>query len=168
MYLMKHPPSAVAHVLPAAALTVALWGVPAFALARFGPFSDFAGPWFGAGRIYTANGAEPIRCRARYTVGKEGDLVRQTMVCASPSYRFSVDSTVRDHDGTVSGTWMETTRRIEGQIQGVAGDGRIEASIRGQSFAANLRLVTHGNTQAVTIVPQGTDVREVTVRLRRG
>jgi hypothetical protein len=38
----------------------------------------------------------------------------------------------------------------------------------GQLFAANLSLVTHGNTQMVTIVPQGTDVREVAVRLRRG
>jgi hypothetical protein len=41
MCAMKHPPSAVAHFLPAAALTVALWGVPAFALARSGSFSDF-------------------------------------------------------------------------------------------------------------------------------
>jgi hypothetical protein len=168
MRLKKHPPSAVAHSLSAAALTVALWGVPAFALARSGPFSDLAGPWFGAGRIYTANGAEPIRCRVRYAVGNEGNWVRQNMVCASPSYRFSIDSTVRDHDGTVSGSWSETTRSIEGQIEGVAGNGRIEARIRGQLFAANLSLVTHGNTQMVTIVPQGTDVREVAVRLRRG
>jgi hypothetical protein len=150
-----------------AAVVIVLCAMPSHVVARYGPFADMVGSWFGGGRIYTADGSELIRCRARYAVRSEGAMVHQDLVCASPSYRFNVDSNVADHDGNISGTWRETTRDVTGQIVGVVRGGRIEARILGGSFAASLSLVTRGNTQTVTIVPQGTDVREVTVSLRR-
>lgn len=150
------------------ALAMILVAAPSGALAaRPGPFSGMAGAWSGSGVIYTEQGREPIRCRARYVVGTAGDTVRQNLVCASPDYRFDVDSAVADHGRTVSGTWEETSRNVGGRLRGSVREGTIEARIFGGSFTASLDLVTRGNVQTVTLMPQGTDVQEVTVRLRR-
>jgi hypothetical protein len=152
----------------AAAVAIAL-STPSYALARSGgAFANMVGSWSGAGRIYTMQGAEPLRCRADYSVGEGAATMRQRLVCASPSYKFNVDSSVVDRGGNLSGTWNETSRGVSGQVAGVLRGDRVDAKIHGGSFAANLNLVTRGNTQSVTIVPQGTDVREVTVSLRRG
>ncbi len=152
----------------AAVVAVVLWSTPSYAVARYGAFADMAGSWSGAGRIYTMKGAEPLRCRAHYAVAEGAATMRQHLVCASASYRFNVDSSVVERGGNVSGTWNETNRGVGGQVAGVLRGDRVEAQIHGPSFAANLNLVTRGNTQAVTIVPQGGDIREVAVNLRRG
>lgn len=159
------------HAPEAAALAVlvGLSGMPACAFAHHAPFADMAGSWFGGGRLYTEDGSEPIRCRARYVVSREGLRVDQDLVCASASYRFNVNSYVVDRSGNVFGTWSETPNDLAGQIEGVVRGNRIEARILGSSFTAHLSLVTRGNTQTVAIVPQGNpDIREVAVELRRG
>jgi hypothetical protein len=156
--------------LPALAIGVALasglWLSPSFA--RSAAFAGMAGSWFGDGAIDLSNGTrEPIRCRARYAVGADGSEMRQDLVCASDSYRFNVDSSLVEDAGEISGTWSESTRNVGGEVTGVARGGSIQAQVSGGSFVARLTVQTNGNSQLVTIQPQGTDVRAVSVRLRK-
>jgi hypothetical protein len=160
------------RVLPAVALGIAFsMGLvlsPASARSGVAPFAGMAGSWFGEGAIDLSNGSrEPIRCRARYAVGAGGSEMQQDLVCASDSYRFNVDSNVVEDGGEISGTWNETTRNVGGELSGVARGGQIDAQVSGGAFVARLTVQTNGNSQFVTITPQGTDVRAVSVRLRK-
>jgi hypothetical protein len=138
------------------------------AYAQTGPFAAMAGIWFGRGRIDLSDGqSEPIRCRARYDVLDRGTLMRQRLRCASASSVFDVQSDVVYQGGAISGSWSEATRNINGQVTGTVSRGRVSAQVSGGLFTADLSLVTHSNTQEVTIIPRGSDVREVAVSLRR-
>jgi hypothetical protein len=157
------------QVLRIAALGAMLCIPPTSSFARSGAFSNMAGSWFGSGRIYMSDGTnERIRCRARYAVAKGGYVMQQNLLCASPSYRFDINSTVTDDNGRIFGTWSETAHNVTGNVTGIARGGHIQASVNGGEFRARLALITHGNSQMVTIVPNGTDVREVAVALQRG
>jgi hypothetical protein len=130
--------------------------------------SDMAGSWFGGGRVYLSDGTnERIACRATYDVGDEGRALQQHLLCASDSYRFDIGSRVTEDQGRILGTWSESTRNVSGNVSGVARGGQVWADVSGNGFEARLALVTSGNSQRVTITPNGSDVREVTVALRR-
>jgi hypothetical protein len=131
-------------------------------------FDSMAGRWAGEGTIRTNNGgSERIRCRATYQAYAENGL-RQELLCASDSYRFEVRSDLVQRGGAISGQWTETSRNLTGNVSGQANGNTIQARVQGGGFAAQLSVATNGNRQAVTIVPQGTDVQEVTVNLSRG
>jgi len=93
--------------------------------------------------------------------------MRQRLRCRSARSYFDVASDVIYRDGTISGTWSETTHNVIGQIIGTARRGRIRARIYGGAFTARLTVVTVGNLQRVTITPRGFHVRRVAVTLRR-
>jgi hypothetical protein len=151
----------------AAALVLAV-GYGATALAA-GPFDGLAGSWSGGGTIKMATGAsERIRCRVTYAVSGGGSSVRQDLRCASDSYRFNLTASVASSGSSISGTWSETTRGVGGRISGTARGGRITALAEGSSFSANLTVTTSGNTQSVSIRSPGSEVREVSMSLRKG
>jgi hypothetical protein len=156
------------QLLKIAAVGAVLCIQPTSSFAVSGAFSKMAGSWLGDGRVYMANGMnERIRCRAKYVVTQGGHMMRQNLLCASPSSRFDINSTVTDVNGQIFGSWSEETRNITGNVSGVASARRIRATVNGGGFMARLALVTHGNSQSVTIVPDGSDVREVAVTLQR-
>jgi hypothetical protein len=131
-------------------------------------FDSMAGRWAGEGTIRTSNGgSERIRCRATYQAYADNGL-RQELLCASDSYKFEVRSDLVQKGGAISGQWTETSRNLSGNVSGQATGNTIQARVQGGGFAAQLSVATNGNRQAVTIVPQGTDVQEVTVNLSRG
>ena len=131
-------------------------------------FDGMAGRWAGEGTIRTSNGgSERIRCRATYQAYAENGL-RQELLCASDSYKFEVRSDLVQKGSAISGLWTETSRNLSGNVTGQANGNTIQARVQGGAFAAQLSVATNGNRQAVTIVPQGTDVHEVTVNLSRG
>jgi hypothetical protein len=130
-------------------------------------FDSMAGRWTGEGTIRTTNGgSERIRCRATYQAYAENGL-RQELLCASDSYKFEVRSDFVQKSGAISGQWAETSRNLSGNVSGKANGNTIQAKVEGGGFAAQLSVATNGNRQAVTIVPQGTDVVEVTVNMSR-
>lgn len=135
--------------------------------AQSAPFSGMAGAWSGEGRIDLEGASEPIRCRATYAVGGGGSTLEQQLRCASESYRFEVSSSVQSQAGAISGSWSETTRNVSGQVSGRAAAGRIQARVDGGVFAADLTVHTNGNHQSVLIVPQGTEVKLVSVTMRK-
>ena len=130
----------------------------------------FAGSWSGDGTIKLASGdSERLRCRVTYAVGKGGNSLRQDLRCASDSYKLDVESEISYNAdaGRVSGTWAEKNYSTGGFLSGTVSGGDIRARVDGRSFAAEVAVQTNGNQQSVTIRPEGSDVREVAVSLRR-
>ncbi|MCO5129547.1 MAG: hypothetical protein M9932_03150 [Xanthobacteraceae bacterium] len=136
--------------------------------AQSGPFTSFNGAWSGTGSVSLSDGStERIRCKANYKVNTGGQGLRQTLRCASDSYRFDLDSDVVAQGGTVTGSWSEQSRNINGNLQGRASDGRIEVFVEAAGFAANLTVITHGNKQSVSINSKG-EIRGVNITLVKG
>ena len=117
-----------------------------------GPFAGMAGVWSGGGTVTLDDGAtERIRCRATYAVGAGGNGLQQTLTCASDSYKFNLTSNVTAQGSAVQGTWSETSRNINGNIEGRAGPGVIQVVASAPGFNANISLTTRGNKQSVVI-----------------
>lgn len=135
-----------------------------------GPFFGLSGNWSGTGTISLTNGStERIRCKAAYTVDAAGKAIRQTLRCASDSYRLDISSTVVSEGGSLSGSWTEATRGVSGHVSGRASAAEIVANVAGDGFTARLDVRTQGNKQSVTIRPEGgTDVAAVSIALRKG
>jgi len=111
---------------------------------------------------------ETIRCRVSYGVGGAGTLLSQSLVCASQSYKFNVESQVRTDGNQLTGSWTETSRDVTGSVSGTVNDGTILATVTGATFSAGLSLSIRGNSQFVQIRPsETTDVLDVTVTLHR-
>lgn len=139
------------------------------ATAQAGPalFARMAGGWSGGGRIMFSDGRdERIRCRADFT-DQAGEALEQRLRCASDNYNFDIGSTVAARGDHISGDWTEATRNVAGQIEGRVFGNHIEAHVQAAAFQANLALSVSGNALRVTLAPQGNDVREIEVTLRR-
>lgn len=142
--------------------------IPSLSFAQAGPFDGLRGSWAGGGTISLSDGStERIRCRANYTVAGSGSELRQSLRCASDSYKFDLSSNVVSVGGNVSGTWSDSTRNINGNLQGHASRNRIVVYVEAAGFAANLALTTSGNRQSVSILSKG-EARKVSINMVRG
>jgi hypothetical protein len=73
------------------------------------PFERFLGVWTGCGQIVGTNGhRESIRCRAEYAEAKDGAALSQTIVCASESFKFDIQSYAEASRDSVQGTGGKT------------------------------------------------------------
>jgi hypothetical protein len=133
-----------------------------------GPFAGFDGAWTGTGTVSLADGStERIRCKANYRVNPNGLSLKQTLDCASDSYKFDLTSDVTSNGDRISGNWSEKSRNIFGNLQGTAGGGTIEVFVEANGFAANLTLHTTGNKQTVQISSKG-EIRGVNITMTKG
>ena len=124
--------------------------------AQSGPFAGFSGAWSGNGTVALSDGTtERIRCKADYKVNGSGLGLKQSLHCASDSYKFDLSSDVTSQGDRISGYWSEASRNVNGSLQGTAGGGRIEVFVQAAGFAANLILQTNGNRQTVEISSKG-------------
>lgn len=120
--------------------------------AQSGPFTGMAGNWSGGGTVTLDDGSsERIRCRASYAVGAGGNGLNQDLLCASDSYKFDLRSNVMAEGGSLSGTWSEASRGINGTLEGRGGNGNFQVLARAAGFNANISLTTRGNRQSVVI-----------------
>jgi hypothetical protein len=135
-----------------------------------GPFSGMAGRWSGGGTLRLADGgSERISCRASESVDGSGQSLSLSLRCASDSYKLEVSANVASSGGSLSGSWSESEHGVSGSISGHASGGAVRAQVHGGSFAAGVGISTSGRSQSVTITPSaGTEVRQVSVSLRRG
>src|SRR5206468_4930407 len=132
------------------------------------PFAAMAGTWVGDGRVVLSDGqVERIRCQASDEVAEAGNAMRQHLRCASASYHFDVQNTVTHRQGSVTGNWNETTRNVGGQVVGAASGNVVRARVEAGQFTADVTLAPMGNSMSVLLTPHGSDVREVSVMLRR-
>jgi hypothetical protein len=136
--------------------------------AQSGPFSGFDGAWSGNGTVSLSDGTtERIRCRATYKVESSGSGLKQTLRCASDSYKFDLNSDVTSQGSNVTGTWSESSRNVYGNLQGRVGGGQIDVFVEAAGFAANLTLTTRGNKQSVSISSKG-EIRGVQINMVKG
>jgi hypothetical protein len=131
-------------------LVASIWGSASYA--QSGPFAGMAGNWSGAGTVILDDGStERIRCRASYAVGAGGNGLQQTLTCASDSYKFNLNTNITAQGSAVSGTWNETSRNINGNLEGRSGGGNFQVVATAPGFSANITLTTRGNKQSVVI-----------------
>ena len=146
-------PLAIARRLIFAVVTLfaaSLFSSPSHA--QSGPFAGLAGNWSGSGTVTLDDGSsEKIRCRASYAVGNGGSGLNQTLTCASDSYRFNLSANVTAQGAALSGTWSESSRNINGLIEGHGGNGNFEVVASAPAFSAHISLTTRGNKQSVVI-----------------
>ena len=122
--------------------------------AQSAPFAGLAGYWSGAGSVTLDDGSsEKIRCRATYAVSGNGSGLNQTLTCASDSYKFDLKTNVVAEQGSISGSWSESSRGINGNLSGRANNGNFQVIATAAGFTANITLTTHGNKQSVVIRP---------------
>jgi hypothetical protein len=120
--------------------------------AQSGPFAGMAGVWSGGGTVTLDDGStERIRCRATYAVGNGGNGLNHSLTCASDSYRFNLASNVVASGGSLSGTWNESSRGINGSLEGRGSNGNFQVIASAPGFTANISLMTRGNKQSVVI-----------------
>jgi hypothetical protein len=135
--------------------------------AQSGPFVGFNGAWTGNGTVVLSDGStERIRCKADYRVNDTGLALKQSLHCASDSYKFDLSSDVTSQGDRISGNWSEASRNIFGNLQGTAGGGRIDVFVEASGFAANLTLTTTGNRQVVQISSKG-EIRGVNITMTK-
>jgi hypothetical protein len=124
--------------------------------AQSGPFAGMAGSWSGGGTVTLDDGStERIRCRASYAVGAGGNGLNQNLLCASDSYKFDLRSNVMAEGGSLSGTWSESSRGVNGTLEGRGGNGTFQVLASAAGFNANISLTTRGNRQSVVITGEG-------------
>src|ERR1700674_3664249 len=136
--------------------------------AQSGPFAGFDGAWSGNGTVALSDGTtERIRCKADYKVNGTGLNLKQSLRCASDSYKFDLTSDVTSQGDRISGNWSEASRNVFGNLQGTAGGGQIDVFVEASGFAANLTLRTSGNRQTVSISSKG-EIRGVSITMTKG
>jgi hypothetical protein len=139
-------------LLLAAITLLAASGSGTASYAQSGPFTGMAGSWSGGGLVTLDDGStERIRCRANYAVGAGGNGLNQDLVCASDSYKFNLRSNVMAEGGSLSGTWSESSRGVNGTLAGRGGNGSFQVLASAAGFNANITLTTRGNRQSVVI-----------------
>jgi hypothetical protein len=135
--------------------------------AQSGPFAGLAGVWSGGGTVTLDDGStERIRCRATYAVGNGGNGLNQSLTCASDSYRFNLASNVVARGGSLSGTWSESSRGVNGNLEGQGANGNFQVVASAPGFTASISLRTTGNKQSVVIRSES-QIRGASISLSR-
>jgi hypothetical protein len=138
------------------------------ALAAETPFAHLAGSWAGQGKITVQNGSsERIRCRGTYRAGETGTTLTISLRCASDSYKFELASDVTYDNGSISGSWNESSRQVYGQLSGRATANSISAQASAVGVTASISIATRGNSQSVTIRSPGSEISEISVTMAR-
>jgi hypothetical protein len=153
------------QAIKAATVAAALMFSISASHAQSSPFAGFDGAWSGTGTVSLSDGTtEHIRCKADYKVSGTGLGLKQSLHCASDSYKFDLSSDVTSQGDRISGNWTEASRNIFGNLQGTAGGGQIDVFVEANGFAANLTLRTTGNKQTVQISSKG-EIRGVSITM---
>ena len=135
--------------------------------AQSGPFAGMAGNWSGGGTVTLDDGSsERLRCRSSYAVGAGGNGLNLSLVCASDSYRFDLRGDVIADRGALSGSWSESSRGINGNLEGRGANGNFQVTASAPGFVANIALATRGARQSISITSQGA-FRSASIALSR-
>ncbi len=136
--------------------------------AQSGPFAGMAGNWAGGGTVTLDDGStERIRCRSSDAVDAGGTSLSMSLVCASDSYKFDLKGNVIADRGALTGSWSESSRGINGILEGRGGGGNFQVLATAAGFTAQLSLTTRGNRQSVAIRSQQSGFKSASISLSR-
>jgi hypothetical protein len=138
-------------------------------IAQGHPFAGFDGSWSGSGDVELTNGkSEKINCRASYKVGTNSQTLQQSLLCASESYKFDLRANVISEGNNLTGTWVEASRKLKGNLEGRATRGRILIFVLGASGSeAKLILTNSGDKQSIAIQNADSNVASFSATLTR-
>jgi hypothetical protein len=158
----------LASALVASILAIGILFAPAGTPAIAGSFSNMAGDWSGSGKVVHGNGtAERLRCRASYSIGGNGESVNFSIRCASDSFKIDLSGYMASNNGVLSGRWSEPNYNSAGDLTGRVSGNQITAHGIGNTFSARLSMSTGANQQSVTLRPEATDIRQVSLSFSR-
>jgi len=158
----------LAGAFAVAFLGAALLGPNVGYAAGSGPFGAFPGNWRGTGQVVSAGGqTDTIACRATYTTSERGDSLKQSLVCASDSYRFDISSEVVANGNTFQRQWQEADRNLLGNLTGQISRGDYQGMVTGQGFTAQIAIKVSERKQVVSIRPSAGSITDVEVALTR-
>src|SRR6202040_3249308 len=81
----------IGQIVKAGAVIAALVLSTSAGHAQSRPFAGFDGAWSGNGTVSLSDGSsERLRCRADYKIDNTGLALKQTLKCASDSYKFDL------------------------------------------------------------------------------
>jgi hypothetical protein len=144
----------------AIALLPALGGAPAIA----GPFDGMSGNWSGSGHLSKSSGSrERLRCRANNSAGQGGNMLNFSIRCASDSFKFDLTGYIQSNNGAISGQWSEPNYNSAGTLSGRASGSRVNALAIGNTFSARISMNGGGNRMTVSIRPEATEIRQVSL-----
>ena len=133
--------SLFAQAIRAAGVGAALMLSVSVGHAQSGPFAGFNGAWTGNGTVALSDGTtERIRCKADYRVNGTGLGLKQTLKCASDSYKFDLTSDVTSEGDRISGNWSEAEPECVRRTARHRRRRTIEVFVEANGFAANLTL----------------------------
>jgi hypothetical protein len=157
----------IRRLILAAAVLFAVSVSGSASYAQSGPFAGMAGNWSGGGTVTLDDGSsERIRCRATYAVGAGGTGLNQSLTCASDSYKFNLSSNVTAQGSQLSGSWSESSRGVNGSLEGHGSNGNLQVVANAPGFSANISLTTRGNRQSVVIRAES-QFKNATISLSR-
>lgn len=109
------------------------------------PLNQLAGRWVGEGRLGIKDGqSENVKCRVTYIPAGNADQLRQTVRCASAGGSIEVQSTIAHAAGSITGSWQELTRNMQGDIAGRVTPRGFHVMVRGADLTANMNVVVNG------------------------
>ena len=153
-----------ASVLAASLIAVLMIGVPAVAGS---PFSALVGTWSGKGTARLEGGkSEKLSCKGYYS-GSGGTELKLNIICANPSTKVELRSTLKYSNGRVTGTWEERNYNQSGTITGSADDQKLQLVIGGGGLKGSLSVSIGGTTQSVSLSTQGSALKGVSINFAR-
>ncbi|HEY8246218.1 MAG TPA: hypothetical protein VIG38_02915 [Hyphomicrobium sp.] len=153
-----------ASVLAASLIAVLMIGVPAVAGS---PFSALVGTWSGKGTARLEGGkSEKLSCKGYYS-GSGGTDLKLNIICANPSTKVELRSTLKYSNGRVTGTWEERNYNQSGTITGSADDQKLRLVIGGGGLKGMLSVSIGGATQSVSLSTQGSALKGVYIDFAR-
>lgn len=133
------------------------------------PLDKLAGRWMGEGRLGVKDGqSENVKCRVTYIPAGTADQLKQTVRCASAGGSIEVQSTIAHSAGSITGSWSELTRNMQGDLSGEVTPRGFHVSVRGADLTANMNVVINGPKQIIEIQFHNSSLIGLTLVLTKG
>ena len=132
-------------------------------------FQRLNGDWSGWGWIETASGdRERIRCQITYKLSAGNKKVNQILRCASANYNIDGSTDLKNDKGRISGTWREKTYNAEGEVSGQVTSNYMSLGLTSATQAISVSITTPSKCrQALSIKPDDSDIKKITVNFKR-
>lgn len=171
--MLRETPIMIRHLFAAATIVVTMLASPASIEASsaqgVNPLSKLAGSWSGSGTAHFKGGqSERLTCRGHYTVKDGGAGIGIALRCASSSAKIDLRSLLNYQAGRVSGSWEERTFNAAGGVSGRASNGSMRLAIGGSGLSGSMSVSFSDSSQSVSINTSGTDLKVVSISMRRG
>ncbi len=133
------------------------------------PFAGLVGRWVGEGRLgYSSGQNEKIRCRLTYFVKEAGHKLKQNIRCGTSGAKIEIKSDILHDQGTLTGTWRETTYDMKGSLRGRVTPEGFVVFVKSERIDAIMQISQNAKRQIVEIQFRGSEIIGMTLGLRKG